>query len=57
VGDRIAPQSTEVKEDLKEIHINYTERRKSDPMSAEPSVGSTLILKLTAEGVLERLIK
>lgn len=57
VGDRIAPQSTEVKEDSKEIHINYTERRKGDPMSAEPSVGSTLILKLTDEGVLERLMK
>lgn len=57
VGDRIAPQSTEIKEDSKEIHINFAERKKGEPMSAEPSVGAVLLLKVTPEGVLEGLMK
>jgi hypothetical protein len=57
VGDRIAPQSTEIKEDSKEIHINFAERKKGEPMTAEPSVGVTLLLKVTPEGVLEGLMK
>lgn len=57
VGDRIAPQSTEIQEDAKEIHINYAERKKGEPMSAEPSVGAVLLLKVTPEGVLEGLMK
>lgn len=57
VGDRIAPQSTEIKEDSKEIHINFAERKKGEPMTAEPSVGATLLLKVTPEGVLEGLMK
>ncbi len=57
VGDRIAPQSTEIKEDSKEIHINFAERKKGEPMTAEPSVGAVLLLKVTPEGVLEGLMK
>ena len=57
VGDRIAPQSTEIKEDSKEIHINFVERKKGESMAVKPSVGSTLLLKLTPEGVLEGLMK
>lgn len=57
VGDRIAPQSTEIHEDSKEIHINYAERKKGEPMSATPSVGAVLLLKVTPDGVLEGLMK
>ncbi len=57
VGDRIAPQSTEIKEDSKEIHINFAERKKDEPMSAEPSQGAVLLLKVTKDGVLEGLMK
>ena len=57
VGDRISPQSTEIKEDSKELHVNFAERKKGEPMTAEPSVGATLLLKVTPEGVLEGLMK
>jgi len=57
VGDRIAPQSTEIKEDAREIHINFAERKKGEPMTAVPSVGAVLLLKVTPEGVLEGLMK
>lgn len=57
VGDRISPQSTEIKEDSKELHVNFAERKKGEPMSAEPSVGAVLLLKVTPEGVLEGLMK
>lgn len=57
VGDRITPQSTEIKEDSKELHVNFAERKKGEPMSAESSVGATLLLKVTPEGVLEGLMK
>lgn len=57
VGDRIAPQSTEIKEDAQEIHINFAERKKGEPMTAEPSVGAVLLLKVTPEGVLEGLMQ
>lgn len=57
VGDRIAPQSTEIIESAKELHINFAERKKGEPMSVEPSVGAVLLLKVTSEGVLEGLMK
>lgn len=57
VGDRIAPQSTEIHEDSKELHVNFAERKDGEPMSAEPSVGAVLLLKVTPEGVLEGLMK
>lgn len=57
VGDRIAPQSTEIQEDARELHVNFAERRKGEPMSTEPSVGAVLLLKVTPDGVLEGLMK
>lgn len=57
VGDRIAPQSTEIHEDSKELHVNFAERMKGEPMSTKPSVGAVLLLKVTPEGVLEGLMK
>ncbi len=57
VGDRIAPQSTEIHSDSKELHVNYAERKPGEPMTAQPSVGAVLLLKVTPAGVLEGLMK
>lgn len=57
VGDRIAPQSTEIHADSKELHVNFAERKVGEPMTAQPSVGAVLLLKVTPEGVLEGLMK
>jgi hypothetical protein len=55
VGDRIAPQSTEIKSG--ELHVNYAERRSGQPMSSQPDQGAVLLLKVNSLGVLEGLMK
>lgn len=55
VGDRIAPQTTEIYSG--EIHVNFAERNKGESMTTPPSVGATLLLKVTPQGVLEGLMK
>lgn len=55
VGDRIAPQSTDINEDTKEIRVNFADRKKDEPMSTEPTVGKTLVLKVNQGGVLEKV--
>lgn len=55
IGDRIAPQSTNIIANSRELQINYAERRPNEPMTAQPSVGVTLLLKVTPTGVLEGL--
>ena len=57
VGDRIAPQSTYIPTNSQELQVNYAERKPGEPMSAQPSVGATLLLKVTPAGVLEGLMK
>ena len=57
VGDRIAPQTTEINTSAGELRVNFAERKKGEPMTADPSVGVTLLLKVTAEGVLEGLMR
>mgnify|MGYP000485157972 CR=1 FL=1 len=57
VGDRISPQPTEIHSDSKELYVNFAERKAGEPMSAQPSVGATLLLKITPQGVLEGLMK
>lgn len=51
IGDRIAPQATEIKSG--QLVVNYAERASGQPMSAQPSVGVTKILKLNEMGVLQ----
>lgn len=55
VGDRIAPQSTEIIS--RELRVNFAERKAGEPMTANPSVGATLLLKVTRDGVLEGLMR
>lgn len=57
VGDRIAPQTTQIQSDARELRVNYAERAAGEPMTAQPSVGATLYLKVTNAGVLEGLMK
>ena len=57
VGDRIAPQTTEINESAQELYVNYAERKPDEPMTAQPSVGVTLLLKVTSEGVLNGLMQ
>ncbi len=57
VGDRIAPQSTEIHSDSKELHVNFAERKVNEPMTTQPSVGAVLLLKVTPSGILEGLMK
>ena len=54
LGDRIAPQTTEVSRNPRHknvIVVNYGDRRPGEPMTAQPSVGKSVYLKLDAETV------
>jgi hypothetical protein len=54
LGDRIAPQTTVVSRSPRHknvIVVNYDGRRPDEPMTAQPSVGKTVYLKLDAETV------
>lgn len=63
VGDRIAPQNTEINSSTlhgvysAEINVNFAQRRKGEPFTARPSEGAVLLLKVTKDGVLEGLMK
>lgn len=57
VGDRISPQSTYIPINSQELQVNYAERKPSEPMTAQPSQGAVLLLKVTPAGVLEGLMK
>lgn len=49
LGDRIAPQTTEVSQNPKHkyvIVVNYAERKTGEPMTTQPSVGKSVYLKL-----------
>lgn len=53
IGDRIAPQSTDISTSTQELEVNYADRMPGEPMTAQPSVGTTLYLKVSPAGVLE----
>jgi len=44
IGDRIAPQATEIKN--RQVIINYAERNPGEPMTAKPSVGVSKYLEV-----------
>lgn len=54
LGDRIAPQTTEVSQKPNHknvIVVNYAERAEGEPMTASPSVGKSLFLKLDPDAL------
>jgi len=57
VGDRIAPQTSRIPQGSYELQVNYATRKSGEPMTAQPSEGKTLLLKVTPSGVLEGLMR
>jgi hypothetical protein len=57
VGDRIAPQSTEINVSAKELHVNFAERKVGEPVTTPPSVGAVLLLKVTPDNRLTGLMQ
>lgn len=55
IGDRIAPQAVSISVGAQELQVNYAERKPGEPMTADPSAGATLRLKVTPTGILERV--
>jgi hypothetical protein len=54
LGDRIAPQTTEVSKNPQHknvIVVNYADRKTGEPMTASPSVGKSAYLKLDPENM------
>ncbi len=52
LGDRIAPQTTEIDESdgkVNVIVVNYAERKSGEPMTTQPSVGKSIWLKLDSK--------
>lgn len=51
LGDRIAPQSTNISQNPRHKYVvvfNYADRASDEPMSARPSVGKSVYLKLNS---------
>lgn len=49
LGDRIAPQTIEVSQNPRHVNVvvvNYVDRAPGEPMTAQPSVGKSVYLKL-----------
>ena len=51
IGDRIAPQSTEIKNGV--ITVNYADRLPDEPFTAKPSVGVSRYFKVENEKFVE----
>ncbi len=54
LGDRIAPQSTNVSQNPRHVRVvvfNYADRAPGEPMSAHPSVGASAYLKVEPESM------
>lgn len=54
LGDRIAPQTTEVSNNPRHknvVVVNYADREAGEPMSAQPSVGKSIWIKLDPQSM------
>jgi len=56
IGDRIAPQSMEIRSEARELHVNFADRKRGEPMTTPPSEAKVLLLKVTSDGVLAGLM-
>ena len=56
VGDRITPESMQIHPDARELHVNFVDRKRAEPMTAPPSEARVLLLKVTPNGILEGLM-
>lgn len=57
IGDRIEPQSVEIRSDVEELHVNYADHKPGEPLTSQPSEEKLLLLKVTPNGVLEGVMK
>ncbi|MES3029843.1 MAG: hypothetical protein V4820_18550 [Pseudomonadota bacterium] len=57
IGDRIAPQSITIPRSSNELQVNFADRQPGEPMTAPPTAGRVLLLKVTPQGVLEGVMK
>jgi hypothetical protein len=53
LGDRIAPQSTEIREG--KVVVNYADRNEGEPMTAEPSLGMSRTLYVENAKLIEEI--
>jgi len=51
LGDRIAPQTTEIRDGM--LIVNYAERRPSEPMTTQPSLGVSKYLRVEGTTLVE----
>lgn len=49
IGDRIAPQTTEIRDG--QLIVNYADRAPGEPMTARPSMGKSMYLKLDPQSL------
>jgi hypothetical protein len=56
VGDRITPQSIQVRADAQELHVNFVGRTSNSLMVTPPSEPGVLILRATSDGRLTGLM-
>jgi hypothetical protein len=54
LGDRIAPQSTEIREG--KVVVNYADRNEGEPMTAEPSLGMSKTLYVENAKLIEEVL-
>ena len=52
LGDRIAPQTTEIQNG--QVIVNYADRQPGEPMTAQPSVGVTKVLKVSGTELVDQ---
>ena len=45
-----------IRADARELHVNFLERTRGEPMTAPPSEPKVLLLKVTPNGILEGLM-
>lgn len=53
LGDRIAPQTTEIKDG--KVVVNYADRKADEPMTAQPSVGVSKYFQVVNNQLVEQL--
>jgi hypothetical protein len=56
VGDRITPESMQIRPDARELHVHFVDRKRGEPMTAPPSEAKVLLLKVKPNRELQGLM-
>ena len=46
----------QIRSEARELHVNFLDRKRDDPMTTPPSEAKVLLLKVTPDGVLTGLM-